>query len=245
MTPSGRRRTVDDRSITMRIAAPTPHFPDPGRLLVGLTVVAIGVLLFLDSANVLDASRAIDRWWPLLLVAAGVLTRRLLLTGIGVFALLFTTDVLHGNGWDYFWPAAIIVAGVAVLRRWSARATPLPAGASDEDVVRATAVFGGPKLANSSQHFRGGSLTAVFGGFELDLRGARPAPEGASVNVTTVFGGADILVPRGWRISVRSTPIFGGVDDKTEHAAPLPDDAPALRIDAVTIFGGVAIKHDK
>jgi hypothetical protein len=35
------------------------------------------------------------------------------------------------------------------------------------------------------------------------------------------------------------------VDDKTEHDAPPPDDAPELRIDAVTIFGGIAVKHDR
>jgi predicted membrane protein len=238
----------------MHMAAPhPPRVTDLGRLLVGLTVLAIGVLFLLDSADVLHAGRAIDHWWPIVLVAAGLLTlaerppavtRGLVLTAIGGVLLLFTTHLAHGNAWDYLWPAAIIVAGVAVLRRWAGRPTPLPPGASVEDVVRATGVFGGPKVASSSQSFRGAWLTAIFGGVVLDLRAARPAPEGASINVTTLFGGADILVPHGWRIGVRSTPIFGGVDDKTEHDAPPPDDAPELRVDAVTIFGGVAIKHE-
>jgi predicted membrane protein len=238
----------------MRMTAPTPRVTDLGRLLVGLVVLTMGVLFLLDSADVLNASRTLDRWWPAVLVAAGLLTlaerppavtRGVILTAIGAALLLFTTDVVHGNAWDYLWPAAIIVAGITVLRRWSGRPTPLPVGASAQDVVRATAVFGGPKVASSSQSFRGAWLTAIFGGVELDLRGARPAPDGAAVNVTTLFGGADILVPHGWRISVRSTPIFGGVDDKTEHDAPPPDDAPELRIDAVTIFGGIAVKHDR
>jgi hypothetical protein len=237
----------------MRMAAPTPRVTDLGRLLIGLTVLTIGVILLLDSAAVLNASRTIDRWWPSVLVAAGLLTlaerppavtRGMFLTAIGAGLLLFTTDLVHGNAWDYFWPAAIIVAGIAILRRWNGRPTPLPAGASAQDVVRATAVFGGPKLASSSQSFRGAWLTAIFGGIVLDLRAARPVPDGAAINVTALFGGADILVPRGWRINVRSTPIFGGVDDKTSHDGPPPADAPELRIVAVTIFGGVAIKHD-
>lgn len=52
-------------------------------------------------------------------------------------------------------------------------------------------------------------------------------------------------MPKGWRISVRSTPIFGGLDDKTDHSQALADDAPALHVDAVAIFGGVEIKHEK
>ena len=65
---------------------------DLGRLLLGLTVVALGVLFLLDSAGTLDAGQAIDDFWPLLLVAAGLLTlaerppsvvRGWLLTGLG------------------------------------------------------------------------------------------------------------------------------------------------------------------
>jgi hypothetical protein len=92
---------------------------------------------------------------------------------------------------------------------------------------------------------QGAWLTAIFGGITLDLRGARPAREGASVNATVAFGGVDILVPKGWRISVRSTPIFGGLDDKTDHSEPPAPDAPTLHVDALTVFGGVDIKHDR
>jgi hypothetical protein len=227
---------------------------DLGRLLLGLSVVAVGVLFLLDSAGVLDAGRAINRWWPLLILVAGLLTlaerppamlRGALLTAAGAFLLLLTNDVVHENAWDYVWPGAIIVAGVAIVARWSGRAIALPSGAAPGDVVRSTALFAGPKLTSASQTFRGGWLTAVFGGVTLDLRNARPAPEGASINATVAFGGIEILVPRGWRIDVRSTPIFGGVDDKTDHSVPPAQDAPTLRIDAVAVFGGVDVKHDK
>lgn len=236
-----------------RTSTPGPRqVLDLGRLLLGLTIVALGVLFLLDSAEALDADRAIDHWWPVLLVAAGVLTlaerppslvRGTILAVGGGVLLLFTTDVLQEDAWDYVWPAVLIVAGLAIAMRWHGRA--IPAGARAEDVIRSTAVFGGPELVCGSRQFRGAWLTAIFGGITLDLRDARPAPEGASVNATAAFGGIDILVPRGWRLSVRSTPIFGGVEDKTDHGEPLPDDAPELVIDAVTVFGGVGIKHEK
>jgi len=225
---------------------------DLGRLLLGLVVVTLGVLFLLDSADVLNADRAIDRWWPLLIVAAGVFTlaerppslaRGSILTGIGVVLLLFTTDLLDENAWDYVWPAVLILIGLAIVIRWRGRV--IPRGATDDEVIRATAVFSGSKLVSNARQFHGAWLTAVFGGATLDLRGAQLSPDGASVNATAAFGGIDILVPNDWRVSVRSTPIFGGVEDKRDHSRPVADDAPTLHVDAVTIFGGVEIKPDK
>jgi len=225
---------------------------DLGRLLLGLVVVTLGALFLLDSADVLNANRAIDRSWPLLIVAAGVFTlaerppslaRGSLLTGIGVVLLLFTTNLLDEDAWNYVWPAVLILIGLAIVLRWRGRV--IPRGATDEDVIRATAIFGGSKLASTARQFHGAWLTAVFGGETLDLRGAQLAPEGASVNATVAFGGIDVLVPNDWRISVRSTPIFGGVEDKRDHSRPVAADAPTLHIDAVTIFGGVEIRQAK
>ena len=234
------------------VFSPSARVLDLGRLLVGLTVVALGVLFLLDSAGALDADRVIGDWWPLVILAAGLLTllerppsvvRGALLTGTGAVLLLFSTDLLEGNAWEYLWPALVIAAGMAIAWRWRGRT--IPSGVAAEDVVRATAMFGGPNLVSTAQRFRGAGLTAIFGGITLDLRGARPAPEGASINATVAFGGIDIIVPKGWRISARSTPIFGGLDDKTDHSERPAADAPMLHVDAVALFGGVDIKHDE
>jgi len=77
---------------------------------------------------VLNADRAIYRWWPLLIVAAGVPTlaerppsivRGTILTAAGVALLLFfTTDLLEENAWDYVWPALVIAAlAIEQIRR--------------------------------------------------------------------------------------------------------------------------------
>lgn len=225
---------------------------DLGRMLVGLVILAVGTLYLLDAADVLDAGKVVDDWWPAVIVAAGLLTlaerppavlRGAVLTAAGAVGLLFTTGVLDEDAWRYVWPLAVIAAGLAVLLRWSGRT--IPAGASPEAVIRSTSVFGGAEVASTDPAFRGAWLTAIFGGVTLDLREARPAPEGASVNATAMFGGIDVLVPHGWRVSVRSVPIFGGVEDETDRDAVLGDDAPMLHIDAVCVFGGVGIKHEK
>lgn len=233
-----------------RMTTTPPRISDLGRLLLGLAIITLGVLFLLDAGGVLDADHAIDRWWPTLLVAAGVFTlagrppsvvRGAMLTGVGILLLLFTNDVLHGNAWTYLWPSAVILAGLVVIARWSGRA--VAPGALEEDVIRSIAVFGGPQLVSTARHLQGAWLTAIFGGISLDLRDAVPAAGGARVNATAAFGGIDLLVPRGWRISVHSTPIFGGLEDKTDHTVIPPDGAPVLHIDAVCFFGGIEIKH--
>lgn len=225
---------------------------DYGRILLGLVVVALGTLFLLDSAGVLDAGQAISDYWPVVIIAMalfqfvegthGVVAPAIFLIG-GTILLLFTSDAVSGNVWDYVWPAAIILAGVFIISRW--RGAMKEAELGSDDVIVADGIFGGPTVASGSQSFRAASLTAVFGGVTLDLRSARPAPDGADIKATAAFGGIEILVPHGWRVVVKATPLFGGVDDKTVHDSPLPEDAPTLRIDSLALFGGVEIKHEK
>ena len=225
---------------------------DYGRILLGLVVVALGAVFLLDSAGVLDSGHVIDEWWPVVIIAIalfqfaegthGVVGPSIFLA-VGSLLLLFSTNVLTGNAWDYVWPTAIILAGVYIISRW--RSSGREKELRGDDVIVADGIFGGPTVASGSQSFRAASLTAVFGGVTLDLRAAKPAPEGANVKATAAFGGIEILVPHGWRIAVKATPIFGGIDDKTVHDSDLADDAPLLNVDGLALFGGVEIKHEK
>lgn len=233
---------------------PAGEVHDYGRILLGLIVVAFGTLFLLDNAGTLDAGDTIDHWWPVIIIAIGLfqlaersrpLAGPLIITAAGTVLLLVTTDTLGDKGWQYVWPTAIIAAGLFIIARWRGTDAVHRANASDDSTIVASGIFGGPTVSSTSQAFRGGSLTAIFGGVTLDLRSARPVPEGAAISTTSAFGGVEILVPRGWRIAVKATPIFGGVDDKTVHDPPPPDDAPLLRVDALAIFGGVEIKHEK
>ncbi len=244
----------------MNVSSPAGHPVDRrrpagniGRILLGLVVIALGSLFLLDSAGVLDAGTTIDHWWPVVIVVLGALQLAqrptsvvgpLVLIAAGAGLLLFTTDTVEGDVWNYVWPVAVIAVGIAVLTHWRG-ARSLPADIDRDDTVVATGIFGGPSVASASQQFSGASLTAIFGGVTLDLRRARPAPGGAAITATAAFGGIDILVPRGWRITTSSTPLFAGVEDKTDSSAELPPDAPTLHVDALALFGGIDIKHEK
>jgi predicted membrane protein len=143
------------------------------------------------------------------------------------------------------WPAALIAFGLTVLVRNSRRGDHLVLGEGhDQDLVRTTAFLSGSELATQSNAFRGAVLTAIMGGVELDMRHATLAADGAEVDATAIMGGVDLIIPRDWRVTVRGTPILGGVSNLAEGSS-LPDDAPRLRVDALAILGGVEIKHDK
>jgi hypothetical protein len=57
----------------------------------------------------------------------------------------------------------------------------------------------GRNLVSYSEGFRGGTALTIAGGSVIDLRNASLAPEGARLQLSTVMGGTNVLVPRGWR----------------------------------------------
>jgi cell wall-active antibiotic response 4TMS protein YvqF len=222
-----------------------------GRVFMALVLLGFGVVAVLDSAGTLNGDRAIDHWWPTILILAGATrllegrrsqTVSLVLVGLGAALLPFTTNLVHGNEGDYVGPAIMI--GLALLVLAHARVRPLPAGGDQTSGLRLDGILSRPEASSSSDSFRGAFLTAFLGHVTLDLRQARPAP-GAIVSATASLGGIDILVPRGWRINVKGTPLLGSIHDKTDRAEPPAEDAPTLEIDALALLGGVDVKHER
>lgn len=222
------------------------------RTLFGLLLIAVGFVVLLDQTGAIDADTSVGEWWPAVLIVLGLgqlaEQRRLspgplIVTGVGVLLLLVEVDLLPGSFWDYFWPTLLIAFGVwLVLRRSAPSMFGRPEGRGGE-FVSASAFFSGNEVVSTSHAFRGASLTAAFGGTSLDLREATLDPRGATVSTVAVFGGSELIVPRGWHIDVHGLPIFGGIENKA--TAPVLPDAPLLRVDATVLFGGIEVKHEK
>jgi hypothetical protein len=214
-----------------------------GRLFFGVLIVAVGTLLLLDNADVLDAGEVIGNWWPAVVILAGILTFAanprhwpvaLIVTGVGVAFLLSNLDIVDiGN---IIIPAAIILVGLLVIFGRG-----LGSRTEVGDRINSFNVFSGSELASHSKQFKGGSVSAVFGGAEIDLRDSLPAPD-AELDIFAAFGGVEIRVPDGWQVQVRGMPLFGGIENATVKDS-LPADAPVLPINATVLFGGLEIKH--
>jgi hypothetical protein len=101
------------------------------------------------------------------------------------------------------------------------------------------AIFSGFKKRLATPGWTKESAVAVFGGGELDLTAAPPG-EGAVLTAVAVFGGIELVVPAGTRVSMSGFGLFGGRAIEVE-----PGDGPELRLRAVAVFGGVEVRPPK
>jgi predicted membrane protein len=220
------------------------------QLVIGVVVILLGVLFTLDNLYLIDAARVI-RYWPALLVVYGIsklmdtqnLPGRLwgsIAIVVGSLMLLDRLGLLVFRLHDW-WPLVLIaVGGSMLLRSMNRRTPPADPAAPSDSTVSLLALLGGFERTNSSQDFRGGDLTAVMGGCELDLRRASMSGE-AVIDIFAVWGGVSIKVPEDWSVSVQGFPIMGAIEDKTHP--PKGGSGKLLVVKGTVIMGGAEITN--
>ena len=112
-------------------------------------------------------------------------------------------------------------------------------GDEQSDRFQIVCLMQGRHWRSEARHLESGTIVAVAGGVEVDLRGATLAPEGAHLRVTNLMGGIDIQVPEDWDVRLEGR-AFMGANDKVG----LGDlhGQPQLAVDCVTVMGGVEIR---
>ena len=113
------------------------------------------------------------------------------------------------------------------------------AHAKEREIV--LAVMGGASRTGRWSPARKNFAFAVMGGTELDFREATLPPGVTEVQVFTVMGGVDILVPPGVNVESHGIGIMGGFDH-VGGAEGYDPDAPTLRIAGLALMGGVDIQ---
>jgi hypothetical protein len=229
------------------------------RVLVGLLVVGLGVLLFLEEIHVANAHAALDWYLPaaLFLIGVSLATRMpgsrgrfwgwVLIALGGLLAARRLGAPLPEDVFDLFWPLVLIALGARLLtrsRRPRWRRPEIPAEAVPEDGARVwqTAVLSSHEIRSTAACFSGGRLAAVCGACTLDLTAARSAPGGARIEVAAVCGGIAIRVPEGWEVKSEVTPVLGGFEDKTRRVPGTPPTG-LLVVRGAAVFGGVEITN--
>ena len=215
----------------------------PVQVFLGVLIVAVGVVALLIQLDViaLDLGQLFADWWPLIIIGVGLAALisvprawvgPSVIIAVGVFFLLRTLDVIDVNFWE-LWPVAVILVGLSLLTSFGRRT-------SEEDTINSTVIWWGSERRTRSQQFKGGSLTAIMGGIEVDLREANIVDK-AEIAVFALWGGVEVKVPPTWRVHVSGLPLLGGWDDKT--TLPLEDGAPELVVHVTAIMGGAEIKY--
>src|SRR6266850_227034 len=226
----------------------TPH------LVFGLIIMFVGVVLMLDVLELVNA-RDILRFAPVALIAFGVanmtqagdrggLMRGGLMTFFGTWWLLTTLHVLPSHlSWRLFWPLLLVLAGGALVAQTRQRTAEPPRG-DPRERVNIVGILGGGNRTSTANPFRGGDLVAIMGGGQIDLRRASiPPGEQAVIDIVSMMGGFEIIVPESWVIDDRTMPIMGGVGNDTRPPASSAGPAAILVLRGVMCMGGVNIRN--
>lgn len=223
------------------------------RIVIGVILVLAGFFLVIRNTGFFPGF--IDHVifsWPMLLVVIGLVitlgasekTAGLIIMAVGGFFLIPTIFGETFHIYNMFWPAIFIIIGVILIvskrKGWDSFTS---RGASGNDYIDFVNIFGGGDRRIVSENFKGGKVTCIFGGMELDLTKARLAPGKNEVEIACIFGGATIIVPDNWFVTIEVTPILGGFTDSRK---PIPgktvDQTSQLVLRGAVIFGGGEIK---
>jgi predicted membrane protein len=168
----------------------------------------------------------------------------------------------------YIWPVALIVIGMAFIFRprnpvcrtgfdnnFQKKSSAVPGSEqpfadqvteeqfnSKEDIVDATSIFGGIKKNILSKNFKGGDITNIFGGTELNF--SQADINGTVVlDITQVFGGTKLIIPSDWDVKSDIVAVFGGVEDGRAVQNMVTNPNKILLLKGNSIFAGIEIKN--
>ena len=220
------------------------------RAFFGVTIAALGGVLLLRNLEIIK----FDSWhvfwgtvWAAGLILAGLMTifssRRaslrvwgLLLMTIGVSIGLGAYGVINISVWKIFWPVMLIAIGlmVGVGSGGRKRSKKSPADVSGNEKI---AIFYGEE-SRVKGDYTGGSVTAIFGGVELDLRQAK-IKDGAVIDIFTLCGGVSISLPDDVIVKNEVRGILGGSEDKTVSKSSAKK---TIYLRGECVLGGLEVK---
>lgn len=114
---------------------------------------------------------------------------------------------------------------------------------SDNDYLDELAIFGGGEKIITSDNFKGGRITTIFGGSDIVLTPSQLARGVNTIEVFAMFGGWTLHVPPNWQVKSEVIAVFGGVSDKRYIPEnTVKDNTRQLIIKGFVMFGGGEIK---
>jgi len=232
---------------------PPTSSPYTTRLWLGIGVIVFGILAALDNLSFVPEGFFL-RFWPVIFIIVGLgkVSRSRDEKGISGYALIlggiFVLLVNFGKTSlvEAVWPFFIVAMGVFLVTKALRKNRGVPPDlAAQDSFISSTAIFGGSKRRIANQDFKGGELTAIFGGFELDLRQATLGGNQVRVDVFVLFGGGELKVPPHWAVTMKGSAIMGAFEDKTLPMASSETGGPQVHlvVTGLVLFGGLTVMN--
>jgi predicted membrane protein len=220
----------------------------------GVVVILAGILLLIFNMGGLPAPwKHVIFSWQMLLITIGVISLfgkesnipGIILVTVGVIFIIPRMGLLPFPTSQLIWPAILIAIGLVVLfkgfgsHRFGHREGNLNL---EDGYINEENIFGGSKIRVTHQEFKGGKISCIFGGTEVDMTQATLAPGEHILEINAIFGGTTLIIPSDWKIILKNSSVLGGFADKRTWIKEQPDPTRALIIKANAVFGGGEIK---
>lgn len=226
------------------------------RITLGVILIIIGGLFLLSTLDIMNIRIPhIIFSFPFVLFIVGLLimlnsSKRAfggIMAGIGFVWLLPRIFPQLNYGTNVIFPLLLIVLGIYIITKQSQKKKDDYKTVTDDfikkDVIDDVAIFGGGNKIIRTDNFKGGSITAIFGGSEIDLTQCKLAEGNVVIDVLAMFGGSTLIVPKDWNVQTNVTPVFGGFSNKTTKAPNSEiDTSRVLFIKGLALFGGGEVK---
>jgi len=242
-----------------------------GKILGGLLVLCIGSLFLARELGVVFPEWLFT--WKVLLIALGVihLIKRGF-RGIGwlipvAVGTIFLVSDLHPELVirPLIWPILIILLGLVIIfkprrkfrrahwQKWQKHHNRYhqhykcyegETEDTNKDSIEVVSIMSGIKKNILTKTFKTGEITVVFGGAKIDFTQA-DINEVATLEITQVFGGTQMIIPANWEINQAETVcVFGSVEDKRPVQVATTEEGKKklLVLRGTILFGGLEIK---
>ena len=217
-------------------------------ILIGVLLVAAGLLFALDNLGIMQLDVTFEGWWTLFIIIPGLyglVTSRdkignLIVLAIGVFLLLAARGVVeYGTLWQLVVPAIIVLIGIKLIIK-AVHGDGDETDAFTGDMAVSTAVFNSQAKNYSGNSVKQAKVCAIFGGTKCNLSDVKFTGN-STMDLFCIFGGADVIIPENVEVKVNTLSLFGGVSDKRILRGNVEKTA-SLTINGFCLFGGADIK---
>lgn len=210
------------------------------RVLLGLSIIILGVLIGLNAIDLVNFSKFFNGWWTLFIIIPSIsylITSKdkaasiiFLLIGILLFlacrGLIDFSIVLK-----LILPVVLIGVGFHFIYSYYLH------NKKDRDNNEIGSVFSSDNI-KVTKKYNGGYINSIFGVLTFDLTEADISKDIVIEN-TSIFGKTKIILPKDVNVIVRNVNIFGKTTNNREkHSKKNTDTA---FINTKNIFGGVDI----
>jgi len=210
------------------------------RVLLGLSIIILGVLIGLNSIDLINFSKFFSGWWTLFIIIPSIsylITSKdkavsiiFLLIGILLFlacrALIDFSIVLK-----LILPVVLVGVGFHFIYSYYLH------NKKDRDNNEIASVFSSDNI-KVTKKYKGGFTNSIFGVLTFDLTNADISKDIVIEN-TSIFGKTIIILPNDVNVIVRNINIFGKTkNNRDKHSKKNTD---TVFINTKNIFGGVDI----